>query len=150
MADQPTPALAGSDRLGWKRRVLWPALILLVAFVVWGVEKRRGQADVPELELFIRQSCAQAVAGDGAALTSHSSDPLIAESIITALRDSALMEPGAVDRLTIAISPGDHAVYGDGSATHHALLSLDGRELLGLRLIRGSGHAIRIIGMWRP
>lgn len=150
MAEQSISLTDGSDRLGWKRRVLWPALILLVAFVFWRVEQRRAQTDIPELEAFIRQTCAQVVVGDDAALASRASDPLIAESIVAAVRDSPLMDPGAINRLSISVSPGEHLIYGHGTATHHALLGLDGRDLLGLRLIRGSRHDIRIIGMWRP
>lgn len=150
MAERSISLTDGSDRLGWKRRVLWPALILLVAFVISRVEQRRAQTDIPELEAFIRQICAQVVVGDDAALSSHTSDPLIAESIVAAVRGSPLMDPGAIDRLAISISFGDHLTYGNGAATHHALLGLDGRDILGLRLVRGSGQDVRIMGMWRP
>jgi hypothetical protein len=151
MAERSTPLSGSADRLGWKRRILWPATILVVALVIWQVEQRRGRGAVPEIESFLRSASAEAVSGERRPLLSRAADPSIADAIVEALRGSRLAEPGAMNRMTITITPGDHPTYGNGSATHHALLAIDGQEQLGLRLVRPSfGGDIQIVGMWRP
>ena len=56
-------------------------------------------------------------------------------------------------RLTVEVAAGDTPEAGAwaGAATHTAVLSLDGTEVLGLRVVHhGSGADIAIIGFWLP
>ena len=80
-------------------------------------------------------------------------DGLVRDIVATRLREvlDNVSEPS--QRLTVEIAVGDTPEAGAwaGAATHTAVLSLDGTEVLGLRVVhRGSRDDIAIIGFWLP
>ena len=59
--------------------------------------------------------------------------------------------PAALAALQIVIINGDNKQYGNGTATHTAMLRLGGRDALGLRIIyKKEGTPIEVLGYWRP
>ena len=58
---------------------------------------------------------------------------------------------GDMDDIAVIVRVGDHAGFGDGSATHVATISLAGDPVAGLRVIctREAGP-VRIVGVWSP
>ena len=53
--------------------------------------------------------------------------------------------------LTVTVTTGDDPTYGDGSATHVALVGVAGTPVLGLRILCDGAHEPMLIaGVWTP
>ena len=53
--------------------------------------------------------------------------------------------------LSVKVTSGDDPRYGDGSATHVALVDINGIPVLGLRVLcHGTGEPMLIAGVWTP
>jgi hypothetical protein len=151
MTDPVQPALTSRARAGWPRRVAWPALITLVAGGIWLWSERLGDRCEREIRAVVEQLVVDVAAGRDQAAATWFDQPAIEAAAIEALRAAIPPGQGGVGRLRVDVVRGDHPQFGNGSASHHAILAVDGRPILGLRLMHANDEsAARVIGMWRP
>jgi len=53
--------------------------------------------------------------------------------------------------LSVKVTSGDDSRYGDGTATHVAIVDINGIPVLGLRVLcNGTGEPMLIAGVWTP
>jgi hypothetical protein len=112
-----------------------PAVILLVAAALLVWSRVRAARAVAEVEHFVVQ-----VVNDGPPIGAPEVPGL--EEQLGAFRDQAI---------SVRVVAGDVA-FGDGSATHHAIVEVGGSPQLGLRLVHVHGEppAIAVVGYWTP
>lgn len=142
--------MTGTRRSPW-RRLIFPVLILLIAAVLWSTGQRSQTRDNEEVRRFVRELCMTVVSG---------------RSIDTMLRDSTAQVrehlPGALDQilqppldaelteLRVEVEPGDHPDYGNGTATHTAMIVINDVPMLGLRIKTGEpARPMRVLGYWK-
>jgi hypothetical protein len=127
--------------------------ILAVAggLAVWSSHRRAEQAEA--VRGLVLDLCDDLAAGRDPAPRLRSTDPLITGPLVSRLgsvADLAGDRPGA---LVVVVRPGDTAEAGTVGqrATHTAVIRVDGREMLWLRVVHpGAGRDIAIIGFWSP
>jgi hypothetical protein len=141
-----------SDRPVWIRRLVMPLVILAVAggLAVWNTHRRQVQA--VDVQRLVTDLCDDLAAGRDPSPHLRGTDTLITGPLLARLR-SVLDTSGGPDKVTIVAEPGDTEVLGTAGqeATHTALLLVDGRAVLGLRVLHpGSIEDIAIIGFWVP
>ena len=62
-------------------------------------------------------------------------DPIIEPTLALSLRHVVLTSNQKNKEIIVVVTDGDNLVYGDGSATHVALLEVDHQPIAGLRII---------------
>ena len=139
------------DRSPWRRRLIMPVTILAVAAGVMWWSARVASQEHAEVLAFVTAVCDDA--RDGRTTRLAATDGLVRNTVATRLRETLGDVNRPPQRLTVEVAAGDTPGAGAwaGAATHTAVLSLDGTEVLGLRVVhRGSGADIAIIGFWLP
>ena len=59
--------------------------------------------------------------------------------------------PPSLDGLVVDVRSGDDPQFGDGSATHTAMIRVRDRDTLGLRIVhQDQGGDLGIVGIWWP
>jgi hypothetical protein len=130
-----------------------PLVILAVAggLIVWSTHRRAEQAeDVRQLVVGL---CADLAAGRDPAARLQATDTLITGPLLERLRSVTGPARGQAGALAVEVQPGDTPEAGTVGleATHTALILLDGRQVLGLRVMHpGESADIAIIGFWSP
>ena len=77
-------------------------------------------------------------------------DPLILRRVIWALEAHAT-DLARRDAWEVVVRSGDVGEFGDGSATHHAVIRTGGVDRFGLRLVGpDDGQELLIVGYWVP
>ena len=133
-----------------RRRFVVPLIVLAAAagVAIWGTqnESRRTQ-DVRQYVLAICQD----VANRTEITRLGRLDPIIAEQMVNFLR-VALNDLGpTLEGLEIDVRSGDSPEFGNGSATHTAMIRVKSRDTLGLRIVhQDQGGDLGIIGLWWP
>jgi hypothetical protein len=132
---------------------MMPLAILVVAggLALWGSHRRTEQAE--EVRRLVLGLCDDLVAGRDPAARLQATDALIAGPLVPRLRSVAELGGGRAGALVVVVEPGDTPDAGTvgPQATHTALIRVDGRDVLGLRLIHPVGNGdIAIIGFWAP
>ncbi len=141
------------DRSPWPRRLIMPVAILAVAAGVSWWSSRVASQEQAEVHAFVTAVCDDVRAGRNPSARLAATDELIRGTLATRLRELLGNVNEPLQRLTVEVAGGDALEAGAwaGAATHTAVLSLDGTEVLGLRVVhRGSGADIAIIGFWLP
>ena len=116
--------------LSWRRRLLSPALIVVVALVIWSRGKPAAQP--PESGPAIAALDEPAVRGGDAAATSPAVAGVLARAV------------AGVDPATIAIEVREGEPRAEAAgATHHAIVSRDGRPWLVVRARYDPDPALR-------
>jgi hypothetical protein len=120
-----------ADRRVWARRIVMPLAILVVAggLSVWNSHRRAAQAEV--VQRLVIDLCDD----------------------LAALRRAVDLAGGRADALSVVVEPGDTTEAGTvgQEATHTAVIRVDGRDVLGLRVVYpGLNGDIAIIGFWSP
>lgn len=133
-----------------RRRWLFTPIILLTAAVIawWGTSTERRRT--AQVEWFVDQVLAGRDQNDQDIVWHHRNWPARFQRKLDTLRQ----DPAFANR-TFVLSAGDIAELGDGSATHHVVISLAGTPKLGLRLMYIDGDRqiypeVHIIGFWDP
>jgi len=128
-----------------------PLIILAAAaaVAVWGTrnESRRTD-DVRQYVLAICQDIA-----NRRDLTSRLGrlDPFIATQMVDFLRVALNDLPPSLEGLEIQVRSGDDPEFGDGSATHTAMIRVKDRDTLALRIVhQDQGGDLGIVGIWWP
>jgi len=107
---------------------------------VWSAQQRNQQA--AEVESFVAAECEAAMAGSGAAGQGPAGD-----FVTRTAREQLRAALAGVDRSNVSVT----VETGEPPATHHAVIAVGGRPVLGLRLVHdGSPGGIVIIGYWIP
>ncbi len=132
---------------------MMPVAILAVAAGVAWWSSRVAAQERAEVHAFVTAVCDDVRDGRNPSARLTATDGLVRDIVATRLREvlDNVSEPS--QRLTVEIAVGDTPEAGAwaDAATHTAVLSLDGTEVLGLRVVhRGSRDDIAIIGFWLP
>lgn len=134
-----------------RRRLAVPLIILAAAaaFAVWGTQRESERsADIHE---FVHAVCQDIANQRDAASRLGRLDPFIAKQMVDFLRVALNDLPPSLDGLVIDVRSGDDAQFGDGSATHTAMIRIRDRETLGLRIVhQDQGGDLGIVGIWFP
>ncbi len=128
------------------------AILAVAAGVAWWSSRTAGQEQT-EVHSFVTAICDDVRAGRNPSARLAATDRLVGNTLATRLREILGTATEQSQRLTVKVAAGDTPEAGAwaGVATHTAVLSLDGTEVLGLRVVhRGSGADIAIIGFWLP
>jgi hypothetical protein len=142
-----------ADRQVWIRRLVMALAILLAAAAlsVWGSHRRVEQAGA--VRSLVSDLCSDLVAGRDPASRLQSTDSLIRKPLVPRLRDAVDLAGGRQGALSVVVTAGDTEEAGTigQEATHTAMIRVDGRDVLGLRLVHPDGPGdIVIIGFWSP
>ncbi|MHC4128025.1 MAG: hypothetical protein ACYTE6_10775 [Planctomycetota bacterium] len=142
-----------ADRGTWTRRLTTALVILVVAggLALWSSHRRGEQAD--EVRHLVLTLCDDLAAGRDATARLHGTDTWIAGPLLVRLQAAADLAGSRAGALTVVVAPGDTPEAGTvgREATHTAVIRVDGREVLGLRIVHpGAGRDIVIIGFWSP
>ena len=130
-----------------------PVAILAVAAGVAWWSARVADQEQAEVHAFVTAICDDVRAGRNPSARLAVTDLLVRNTLATRLREILGNANEQSQRLTIEVAAGDTREAGvwAGAATHTTVLSLDGTEVLGLRVVhRGSTADIAIIGFWLP
>ncbi len=130
-----------------------PLAIHVVAggLAVWNSHRRAEQAE--EVRRQVVEQCEDLAAGRDPAVRLRGTDTLITRPLLPQLRSVTGLAGGRAGALAVQVEPGDTPEAGTvgPEATHTALILVDGREVLGLRVLHpGGSRDIAIIGFWSP
>jgi hypothetical protein len=132
---------------------MMPLTILVVAAGVSWWSSRVARQEQAEVHAFVTAVCDDVREGRNPSARLAATDGLIRNTLAARLRSLLGNSNDSSQRLTVKVVTGDTPEAGTrtGSATHTVILSLDGTETLGLRVVHGgSGTNIAIIGFWVP
>jgi hypothetical protein len=142
-----------AQRRFWIRRLILPLAIVAVAGGIALVTSHRRAAQADDVQRFVTDLCDDLAAGRDPASHLQATDTLITKLLVSSLRSVVDQTGGRAGALAVMAEPGDTPQVGTigQAATHTALLSVDGVEMLGLRVVHaGKGGDIAIIGFWTP
>jgi len=128
-----------------------PLAVLAVAAGVAWWSTRVDDQEQAEVHAFVTAICDDVRGGRNPSARLAVTDRLVRDAVATRLREILGDVNRSSQRLTVEVAAGDTPEAGAaaGAATHVAVLSLDGTEVLGLRVVhRGSAADIAIIGFW--
>ena len=134
-----------------RRRLAVPLIILAAAaaFAIWGTQRESERtADIHE---FVHAICQDIANQRDPAVRLGGLDPFVAKQMVDFLR-LALNDLGpSLDGLVINVRSGDNPEFGNGSATHSAMIRIKDRDTLGLRIVhQDQGGDLGIVGIWFP
>ncbi len=112
-------------------------------------ESHRRDRYSGEVQRFVTDLCAEVADGGDPRARLSGTDSLIASPVLSRLR-TITDQPGS---LTVIATAGDttQAGHPPQPASHTAVIQLDGRDMLGLRIVHeGPKEDIVIIGFWIP
>ena len=130
-----------------------PLVILAVAAGVSWWSSRSATQEQDAVHAFVTALCSDVRNGRNPSTRLGATDELVRNTVVTGLRQTLGDADKASPRLTVEVAAGDTPEAGAwaGAATHTAILSLDGTEVMGLRVIHhGNSADIAIIGFWLP
>lgn len=134
-----------------RRRIAVPLIILAAAaaFAVWGTQRESERtADIHE---FVHAVCQDIANQRDPAARLGRLEPLLAKQMVDFLRVALNDLPTTLDGLVIDVRSGDHPQFGDGLATHTAMIRIRDRDTLGLRIVhQDQGGDLGIVGIWWP
>jgi hypothetical protein len=129
--------------------MIMPLLILLGALVVmyWG--SQRDARKKAEIHQYVQQLCNDAA--DGRIIVDRFNNPNALVVAETTAAMKAAWAPSLIVSRELVVRTGDVPQIGDGSATHTAVLHVNNKDVLGLRIAHGTeGGPIEILGYWTP
>ena len=122
------------------------AILAVAAGVAWW-SSRVATHEQAEVHAFVTAICDDVRNGRHPSAWLAGTEGLVRNTVLTRLREILGNVDRPSQRLTVEVAAGART----GAATHTAVLSLNGTEVLGLRVVhRGSGADIAIIGFWLP
>ena len=130
-----------------------PVAILTVAAGVAWWSARIARQEQAEVHAFVTAICDDVRAGRNPSARLAATNTLVRNALAMRLWETLGNANERSQRLTVEVAVGDTPEAGAsaGATTHTAVLSLDGTEVLGLRVVhRGSSANIAIIGFWLP
>ena len=126
-----------------------PALIVLAALSIFWWSSRRNLQAIGVIQQHVQQLCNDAAGGSNIADRLNNSNPLVASQTADEIKD-AWRGPPNLSR-EVMVTSGDVPQFNLGTATHTAMLRVNGKDVLGLRILnKDVGGPIEILGYWRP
>ncbi|MHC4217779.1 MAG: hypothetical protein ACYSU7_04905 [Planctomycetota bacterium] len=142
-----------AERRFWIRRLILPLAIVAVAGGLALLNSHRRAAQADDVHRLVTDLCDDLAAGRDPASHLQATDALITRPLVSRLRSAIDRAGGRPGALVVVAEPGDTPQVGTigQTATHTAVLSVDGVEVLGLRVVHpGKNGDIAIIGFWTP
>ena len=134
-----------------RRRIAVPLIILAAAaaVAVWGTQRESERTE--DIRQFVQAICQDIANQRDPAARLGRLDPFVAKQMVDSLRDALNDLPPSLDGLVIDVRSGDDPQFGDGSATHTAMIRVRRRDTLGVRIVHpDQGGDLVIIGLWWP
>ena len=129
---------------------MMPLFIVLVAGALWMFSAQRNAQSNAQVKQHVQTLCEDAAGGREIASRLNNPSALVSEQIAAAIKD-ACDSPKALAALRVVVIAGDNKSYGDGTATHTAILRVGEKDVLGLRIrYQGQGKPIEMLGFWPP
>ncbi len=134
-----------------RRKFFMPTAIVIAAAAVaiwgWQYESQR----VKDVEEYVFLICEDVANGRDPESRLGRLNPILAKSIVDYLKVLCEDLPVELTGLEIVVHSGDSPEYGNGTATHTAIIRTNGKDKLGLRIVHQSiGGDMSIIGRWWP
>lgn len=126
-----------------------PLVILLAALVMmyWGSHREARKKF--EIQQYVQRLCDDAASGRIIVDRLNNPNPLVASQTAEEMKDA--WTPSVVTSREINVNSGDVPQFNIGTATHTAMLRVNGQDVLGLRILhQDEGGPIEILGYWRP
>lgn len=134
-----------------RRRVVVPLIILAAAaaVAVWGTKNESRRTD--DVRQYVQAICQDIANQRDPAARLGRLDPFVAKPMVDFLRVALSELPPGLEGLEIDVRSGDDPEFGDGSATHTAMIRVRDRDTLGLRIVhQDQGGDLGIVGIWWP
>lgn len=134
-----------------RRRVVVPLIILAAAaaVAVWGTRNESRRTD--DVRQYVLAICQDIANQRDPTSRLGRLDPIVARPMVDSLRVALSELPPSLEGLEIHVRSGDDPEFGDGSATHTAMIRVRDRDTLGLRIIhQDQGGDLGIVGIWWP
>ncbi len=132
----------------WRRRLVMPLLIVVVALTLVTWNSRREDQTTDEVRQFVVSLCDDLASGRDPMPRLRGTNPLVAEPLVRRLR--AITATSSPDTVTVTVSTGDVEVAPSGPpATHTAVVRAGDQDAIGLRLVHHDpGTDIVVVGFW--
>ncbi len=134
-----------------RRRVVVPLIILAAAaaVAVWGTRNESRRTD--DVRQYVLALCQDIANRRDPTPRLGRLDPIVAKPMVDFLRVALSELPPGLEGLEIHVRSGDDPEFGDGSATHTAMIRVKDRDTLGLRIVhQDQGGEVGIVGIWWP
>ena len=134
-----------------RRRVVVPLIILAAAaaVAVWGTRNESRRTD--DVRQYVLAICQDIANRRDPTSRLGRLDPFVAKPMVDFLRVALNKLPPGLEGLEIHVRSGDDPEFGDGSATHTAMIRVKDRDILGLRIVhQDQGGDLGIVGIWWP
>ncbi len=134
-----------------RRRLVVPLTILAAAaaFFVWGTQRESERTQ--DIRQFVQAICQDIANQRDPASRLGRLDPFVAKQMVDFLRVALNDLPPSLEGLEIHVRSRDDPEFGDGSATHTAMIRVRDRDTLALRIVhQDQGGDLGIVGIWRP
>ena len=134
-----------------RRRFVVPLIILAAAAVVavWGARNESRRTD--DVRQYVLAICQDIANRRDPTSRLGRLDPIVAKPMVDFLRVALCELPPGLEGLEIHVRSGDDPEFGDGSATHTAMIRVRDRDTLGLRIVhQDQGGDLGIVGIWWP
>lgn len=126
-------------------------IIILAAVGIWIWQREMDKDLTAQSHAYVTRLIEASRREDEKPLLS-ATNPLVAAQVARSLR-AALIDPspeGEAAPLSVWVTAGDHPVYGNGSATHCAVIRRGADPILGLRLFNsGDERSLAVMGVWQ-
>ncbi len=134
-----------------RRRVVVPLIILAAAaaVAVWGARNESRRTD--DVRQYVRAICQDIANRRDPTPRLGRLDPIVAKPMVDFLRVALSELPPGLEGLEIQVRSGDDPEFGDGSATHTAMIRVRDRDTLALRIVhQDQGGDLGIVGIRWP
>ncbi len=134
-----------------RRRVVVPLIVLAAAaaVAVWGTRNESRRTD--DVRQYVLAICQDIANRRDPTSRLGRLDPIVAKPMVDFLRVALSELPPGLEGLEIHVRSGDDPEFGDGSATHTAMIRVKDRDTLGLRIVhQDEGGDPGIVGIWWP
>ena len=134
-----------------RRRIVVPLIILAAAaaVAVWGTRNESRRTN--DVRQYVQAICQDIANRRDPTSRLGRLDPIVAKPMVDFLRVALSELPPGLEGLEIHVRSGDDPEFGDGSATHTAMIRVRDRDTLGLRIVhQDQGGDLGIVGIWWP
>ena len=134
-----------------RRRIVVPLIILAAAaaVAVWGARNESRRTD--DVRQYVLAICQDIADRRDTTPRLGRLDPIVAKPMVDFLRVALSELPPGLEGLEIHVRSGDDPEFGDGSATHTAMIRVRDRDTLALRIVhQDQGGDLGIVGIRWP
>lgn len=130
-----------------RQRYIMPLLMLSVALLFTFWSSRQEAARNEQLRVYFHDLCVEVIAGLDPSSRIVTDNDEKKRGFVETLRK--VLEPIRDARMVrVEVVSGDTSPFADGRASHTAMIFLDNRPSLGIRIAANDDETIRTIGYW--